>query len=72
MSALGIWQRLSEFKAGIAAIGARLSAPSKGEPSPAPWDEQTTGGRANIANSATVGAARPYAVRLRRPPSRYY
>jgi hypothetical protein len=72
MSALGIWQRLSEFKAGIAAIGASLTAPSKGESSPTLWDQQTTGERADTANSAALGAARQYAVRLTRPPSRYY
>jgi hypothetical protein len=69
MSALSIWQRLSELKAGIAAIGARLLAPSKGESSPAQWNEQTTAERSGIA---TLGAARPYVVRLTRPPSRYY
>lgn len=72
MSALSIWQRLSELKAGIAAIGARPLAPSKGELSPAQWDEQTTVERAGIANSAALGAPRPYAVRRTRPPSRYY
>ena len=72
MSALGIWQRLSELEAGIAATGARLLAPSKGEPSPAQWDKQTTVERAGMANSAALGAARPYVARLTRPPSRYY
>ena len=72
MSVLSIWQRLSELKAGIAAIGARLTAPSKGEPSPAQWDEQTTVERAGIANSPALGAARSYVVRRPRSPSRYY
>jgi hypothetical protein len=72
MSALSIWQRLSELKAGIAAIGARLFAPSNAEPSPAQLDEQTSVERAGIANSAALGAERPYAVRRTRPPSRYY
>ncbi len=72
MSALSIWQRLSELKAGIAAIGARLLAPNKGESPPTQWDEKTTVERAGIANSAALGAARPYMVRLTRPPSRYY
>jgi hypothetical protein len=72
MSTLRIWQRLSEFKAGIAAIGARLWAPSKGESFPAQWDEPTTVERACIANSSALGAARPYVVRRMPPPSRYY
>jgi hypothetical protein len=72
MSALSIWQRLSELKAGIAAIGARLLAPSKGESSPAQWNEQTTAERAGIANSAGLGGPRPYVVRQTRPLSRYY
>ena len=72
MSALSIWQRMSELKAGIAAICARLWAPSKGEPSPAQWDEQMTVERAGIASSADLSAARPYVIRLTRPPSRYY
>ena len=72
MSAISIWHRLSELKAGIAAIGARLLAPSKGESSPAQWDEQTSVERAGIANSAASGAARPYVVRRTRPPTRYY
>ncbi len=70
MSALGI-SRLSELKARIAAIGARLLAPGIGA-SPAQWHEQTTAERADIANSAALGAARPYVVRRTRPPSRYY
>ena len=72
MSAFSTWQRLSELKAGIAAIGARLWAPSKGEPSPAQWDEQTTIERADIASSAALSGASSYAVRRPRWPSRYY
>jgi hypothetical protein len=72
MSALSIWQRLSEVKAGIAAIGARLWAPSKGQSSPSQRDEQTTAEQASIANSSALGAAHPYVVHLTRPPTRYY
>ena len=72
MSALSIWQRLSELKAGIAAIGAKLWAPSKGEPSPVQWDEPTTIERADIASSAALSGARSYVVRRPRWPSRYY
>ena len=72
MNVLRIWQRLSELKAGIAATGASLWAPGKGESSPGQWDEQATVERAGIANSAALGGARPYVVRLTRPPSRDY
>jgi len=72
MNVLRIWQRLSELKAGIAATGARLLAPSKAASSPAQWDQQTVVERAGVANSAALGAAGPFAVRRKRPPSRYY
>lgn len=71
MSALSIWQRLSELKAGIATIGARLRAPTLGNPSPVKWDRQVTMNRASVVNSATYRGSRSEAVHRPRP-SRYY
>ena len=70
MSALSIRQRLSELKAGITTIGAKLRESSNDEPSPAQSDEPTTMERAGVVNEATLGDY-PYMVRRPRP-SRYY
>jgi len=71
MTTLGIRQRLSELKEGIAAIGAKLRSPGNDEPAPAQSDEPTTVKRAGVANVAAFGDAYSYAVRRPRP-SRYY
>ena len=69
MRALSIRQRLSELKAGIAAIGAKLGESSRVGPSPAQSDEPKEG--AGVVNAATLDDAYPYTVRRPRL-SRYY
>ena len=70
MSTLSIRLRLSDLKAGIAAIGTKIRTSGDDRQSQTQSDEPTTMERAGIANSA-LGDAYPYVVRRPRL-SRYY
>jgi len=70
MTTFGIRQRLSELKAGIAAIGEKIRTSSDDEPSSTRSDESKTVERVGIVDSA-LRDAYPYVVRRPRL-SRYY